>query len=115
MRNFVICTAAVLGMVFVGSTQVEAGNRNGRHHGYGNRSGHGFNRGYVSHRNYNRNSWRNTRNNGHYDGGNVSHRNSVYRSASHIDYHAPSLQRHRNHLDYTPSHYDVYRTRHHDF
>jgi len=115
MRSFVICTAAVLGIAFVGSTQVEAGNRHGRHRNYGNRSGHGFNRGSGSHRNYNRYSWGSTYNNGHYGGGNVSHRNSIYRNASHLDYHAPSLQRHSYHLDYTPVHYDAHRSGHHDF
>lgn len=35
-----------------------------------------------------------------------------YHDTSHYDYHPPTVQRHRGHLDYTPGHYDYHRTGH---
>ncbi len=115
MRNIIICTAAVLGMVFVGATQVEAGSRHGGHHGYSGHRGHSFNRGYSGHLNHNRYSWGGTHSNSYYGGHNVYHRAPVYHNTSHYDYHGPSLQRHGYHLDYVPGHYDAHRSGHYDF
>ncbi len=115
MRNFVICTAAVLGMVFVGSMQVEAGNRHGRHHNYGNRNGHGFNRGHSGHRNYNSYSWGFNYNNAHHGAHGLYRSSPVYHNMNNFDYHGPSLQRHGYFVDFAPVHYDVYHTGHHDF
>jgi hypothetical protein len=116
MRNFVICTAAVLGMAFVGSASVEAGhcnsNRNsGRYSQYGWRTNNysnfnrSYNRGYNS--NYNSNRY------GNYN--NVYRSTPSYHNTSHLDYHGPSLQRHGYHLDVVPGHYDVHRSGHYDF
>ncbi|TWT51433.1 hypothetical protein Pla22_42110 [Rubripirellula amarantea] len=35
-----------------------------------------------------------------------------YHDTTHLDYHAPSLQRHGNHFHYQPGHYDVHQTGH---
>ena len=37
---------------------------------------------------------------------------SYYHDTSHYDYHAPSIQRHRNHYHVTPGHYDYHQTGH---
>ncbi len=38
----------------------------------------------------------------------------VWHDTSHLDYHGPSLQRHRNHFHLVPGHYDVHREGHWD-
>lgn len=44
---------------------------------------------------------------------NYGHSNhSYYHDTSHYDYHGPSLQRHGNHYDYVPGHYDYHQTGH---
>ena len=119
MRNFVICTAAVLGMVFVGTAQVEAGNRYVGHYSkyrYGNQNGHGFNRGHATYQNYNRYSWGSNYNATRYGGHSSLYRSTpVYHNTSNFDYHGPSLKRNGNHLDYVPAHYDYHRSGHYDF
>lgn len=59
--------------------------------GYGNR-GYGRTVGYGG-TGYGHRSWHNT---------------------SHYDYHGPSLQRHGNHFDVVPGHYDLHRSGHWD-
>ncbi len=44
--------------------------------------------------------------------GHSTYRRPVYHDTSHLDYHAPSINRHGNHYDYVPGHYDVHRTGH---
>ncbi len=111
MRNFVICTAAVLGMVMVGAASADAGHYNsgrnyGRYNNYGWRpnSSSYYNRGYNS--NYN---WNRYGNQGYYQN------TPRWHNTSHYDYHGASLQRHGNHLDYVPAHYDYHRSGHYDF
>ena len=115
MRNFVICTAAVWGMVFVGAASADAGHCNssrnyGRYNNYSWRPSNSYNynrnynRGYNS--NYNRNMYGNQ---GYYQ------HSPTWHNTSHYDYHGPSLQRHGNHLDYVPAHYDYHRSGHYDF
>ncbi len=124
MRNFVICTAAVWGMVMVGATQVEAGNKYASHHNsrYGNQNGYGFNRGHSTYQNQNRYSWRagyiTTRYGGHttgYGSHNLYRNTPVYHNTSNFDYHGPSLQQHGNHLEVVPGHTDFHRSGHYDF
>ena len=42
------------------------------------------------------------------------HSQRVWHDTSHLDYHGPSLIRHRGHYDYVPGHYDVHRSGHWD-
>jgi len=66
---------------------------------YGSNYGSNFNRSYN---NYGSNY-------GHF---NRSNNQSVYHDTTHFDYHAPSFQRHGNHIDFVPGHYDLHRTGH---
>jgi hypothetical protein len=43
---------------------------------------------------------------GHYGG------YGFYHDTTHLDYHAPQVYRHRNHLHYQPGHFDIHRTGH---
>lgn len=119
MKNFVICTAAVLGMAFVGSTSVEAGHchsyrNSGRYSNYSWRPSNSYNynrnynRGYNT--NYNSNyNWNMYGNQGYYQN------SPRWHDTSHYDYHGPSLQRHGNHFDYVPGHYHFHQSGHYDF
>ena len=77
----------------------------GGHHGHGG-FGISINRGYGNHFGH-----------GYHNvgyGGFHSYRRPVWHDTTHLDYHGPSLQRHGNHYDYVPGHYDVHRSGHWD-
>ena len=87
-----------LGLCAFSAPQAEAGSfyfglGNGGYYGsgYGNYGGHGNHHGY-----------------GGYGQG------RSYHNTGHYDYHQPSIQRHYNHYDYVPGHYDYHNTGHWD-
>lgn len=76
------------------------GGQTNRYRGYNHTVGYG-NRGYQQ-RSF-------------YGGGNGGHgRHGGWHDTSHYDWHGPSLQRHGNHFDLVPGHYDFHRTGHYD-
>ncbi|EKK03406.1 hypothetical protein [Rhodopirellula baltica] len=48
----------------------------------------------------------------HYPSHSIQWHQPRYHDTTHLDYHAPSFKRHRNHFHYQPGHYDVHRTGH---
>lgn len=91
-----------------GGVHVDVGNP----HGYGHGGGHG---GYGGvYRSYYGGGYGQSVGYGGYGGGGYGHGRAVWHDTSHYDWHAPSLQRHRNHYDYVPGHYDLHRDGHWD-
>ena len=82
-----------------GSSHGSHGNH-GQRGNYGHQSHHGGHGAHSGYRSY-------------YSGGyGYQVRRPVWHDTSHLDYHAPSIQRHGLHLHVTPGHYDVHRSGH---
>lgn len=116
IRNLLLSAAVALGALSVGATQASAqwGHQGGHHRGH--QSGHhGSNHGshhggYATQPRYQ----------SYYSGGlgygtGYQVRRPVYHDTTHLDYHAPSLQRHGFHYHVVPGHYDVHRSGHFDY
>ncbi|MBL4885931.1 MAG: hypothetical protein JKY95_15540 [Planctomycetaceae bacterium] len=112
MKTTLLCAAAVLGLAFMASTQVEAGHGNRCGSNYRNSYSNNYSNNYSNssrYGNYNNYNNYNRRSNGY------SYRSPSYHNTSHYDYRGPSLQRHSSHLDFVPGHYDYHRTGHYGF
>lgn len=72
------------------------GNRGYSNSSYGYQRSRGYSQFGVSNRGY----------------GSRGYGGARYHDTTHLDYHAPSINRHGNHYDYTPGHYDVHRSGH---
>ncbi len=114
----VLVSAVLAAAIFMGSSAQAAGFGVSWRNGYNNYSG-GYSHGGNG---YYRQSY--SRNYGNYGSRfNTGYRSNYgsypslgygrsYHDTSHYDYHPPSVQRHRGHLDYTPGHYDFHQSGH---
>jgi len=114
LLKFSVLPMLTLGLVLMagakeadaGGFSIQIGNYGAGNYGYGNQACRGYG-GYQSLRPsygpsiYYGRSYRPSFNSYQSYGGYRSNR-------AHYDYHAPSLYRHGNHLDYVPGHYDIH-------
>ncbi|WP_417850263.1 hypothetical protein [Thalassoglobus sp.] len=115
MKRLLALSAVLTATILMGSSAQASG--------FGVSWGNGYNNygGAYSHGGYGRSYSRNYGNYGsRFNNGYRSNYGSYpsfgygrsYHDTSHYDYHPPTVQRHRGHLDYTPGHYDFHRSGH---
>ncbi|MEO8271724.1 MAG: hypothetical protein ABI557_18520 [Aureliella sp.] len=111
IRNLLLSAAVALGAFSMGASEASAQwGHHGRHHGVQHGGHHG-----VQHGGYNaRPGYSSYYSGGLGYGGGYQVRRPVYHDTTHLDYHAPSLQRHGFHYHVVPEHYDVHHTGHID-
>ncbi len=121
MSRFIFSTVAILGLLALGSGSAFA--QQCQHGGYGGGYGGGGygGGGYYSQQSYNYAPQYASSGYQSYQPSYQSYQSyqpsygygqSYYHDTSHYDYHAPSLQRHGNHFDVVPGHYDYHQTGH---
>ena len=123
MSRFIFSTVAILGLLALGSGSAFAQHRHNRGGFYGGNqcnSGYGGG-GYYQAQSYNYAPQYVSSGYQNYQPSYQSYQSyqpsygygqSYYHNTSHYDYHAPSLQQHRNHYDVVPGHYDYHQTGH---
>lgn len=113
MKRLLVLSAVLIATILMGSSAHAGGFRFGWGSGYNNYGG-GYSHGGYG-RSYSRNfgSRFNHGYGGHFGAYPSFGYGRSYHDTSHYDYHPPTVTRHRNHLHYTPGHYDFHQTGHH--
>lgn len=128
MKSLLLAASTVLVLSFVASDQALA-QHCGSYYGYGGHGSPGLSVsiGYGGFSGYNRGY--SSINSGYFAHGHSGygghsgyqsvpvysgHSHRIWHDTTHLDYHGPSLIRHRGHYDYVPGHYDAHQTGHWD-